>query len=272
MNLGEKLRLARQEAGISQRQLCGEVITRNMLSQIENGSANPSVATLQYLASRLSKPMSYFLEEDAVVSSNHQTIAAARAAFDRKDYESAEEALKAYRAPDSVYDREKELLSACIRLNLAEQALADGKQQYAKALLEKASAVTPAYMAEALTARGLLLRGQLEPQNLSAICEALPSMDAELLLRSRNALNCGNPMRAAQLLDAAEDQTTLQWNLLRGEIHETGGDYPAAIACFQKAEEAFPTECGRHLERCFREIGDFKMAYYYACKLRERTE
>ena len=70
MELGQKLRLARQEAGLSQRQLCGEVITRNMLSQIENGSAKPSMETLRYLAGRLGKSVSFFLEEDAVLSSN----------------------------------------------------------------------------------------------------------------------------------------------------------------------------------------------------------
>ena len=43
MELGEKLRQARMEAGLSQRQLCGDVITRNMLSQIENGAARPSM-------------------------------------------------------------------------------------------------------------------------------------------------------------------------------------------------------------------------------------
>ncbi len=69
MSLGEKLRLARQEAGLSQRALCGDAITRNMLSQIENGTAKPSMATLQYLAGRLQKPVSYFLGEAAAESS-----------------------------------------------------------------------------------------------------------------------------------------------------------------------------------------------------------
>ena len=71
MELGEKLRDARLEAGLSQRQLCGDVITRNMLSQIENGSARPSMPTLQYLASRLGKSVGYFLEEETV--SQNQT-------------------------------------------------------------------------------------------------------------------------------------------------------------------------------------------------------
>ena len=64
MELGEKLKQARLDAGLSQRQLCGDTITRNMLSQIENGTANPSVATLQVLANRLGKPITYFREEE----------------------------------------------------------------------------------------------------------------------------------------------------------------------------------------------------------------
>ncbi len=66
MELGEKLRLARLEAGLSQRALCGDEITRNMLSRIENGAARPSMKTLRFLAARLDKPVSYFLEEDTV--------------------------------------------------------------------------------------------------------------------------------------------------------------------------------------------------------------
>ena len=46
MELGEKIRQARLDAGMSQRQLCGDEITRNMLSLIENGSAKPSMKTL----------------------------------------------------------------------------------------------------------------------------------------------------------------------------------------------------------------------------------
>ena len=57
MCLGEKLRCARLEAGMTQRQLCGEMITRNMLSQIENGKATPSTKTLRYLAQMLGKPV-----------------------------------------------------------------------------------------------------------------------------------------------------------------------------------------------------------------------
>lgn len=53
MNLGEKIRLARQNAGMTQAQLAGDQITRNMLSQIENGLAMPSLPTALYIADRL---------------------------------------------------------------------------------------------------------------------------------------------------------------------------------------------------------------------------
>ena len=93
MELGEKLRLARLEAGLSQRALCGDEITRNMLSRIEHGAARPSMKTLGYLAARLGKPVSYFLEEDTVCSPNQEIMTAARQLFDGKDYAGAMRAL-----------------------------------------------------------------------------------------------------------------------------------------------------------------------------------
>lgn len=110
MELGEKLRLTRLEAGLSQRALCGDEITRNMLSRIENGAARPSMKTLGCLAARLGKPVSYFLEEDTVCSPNQEIMAAVRQLFDGKDYAGAMRALAQYRAPDEIYDRERQLL------------------------------------------------------------------------------------------------------------------------------------------------------------------
>ena len=121
MELGEKLRQARLEAGLSQRQLCGEEITRNMLSLIENGSAKPSMKTLQYLAGRLGKTVSYFLEETAVISPNQEVMDSARALYDSGSFAEAWKVLEKYRSPDPVYDREacqkpqSPPLPACVR-------------------------------------------------------------------------------------------------------------------------------------------------------------
>ena len=116
MELGEKLRLTRLEAGLSQRALCGDEITRNMLSRIENGAARPSMKTLGCLAARLGKPVSYFLGEDTVCSPNQEIMTAVRQLFDGKDYAGAMRALAQYRAPDEIYDRERQLLEILVRL------------------------------------------------------------------------------------------------------------------------------------------------------------
>ena len=63
MNIGNKIRALRIQRGLTQKQLAGELITRNMLSQIENGTALPSIGSLLYIAERLDVSPAYFFDE-----------------------------------------------------------------------------------------------------------------------------------------------------------------------------------------------------------------
>lgn len=121
MELGEKLRNARLEAGLSQRQLCGQAITRNMLSQIENGSARPSMSTLQYLAGQLGKPVSYFLQEETVLSPNPALLQQARQAYSQRQYDAVLALADQYQGPDPLFDEEWHYL-------LSLSGLAEGEQ------------------------------------------------------------------------------------------------------------------------------------------------
>jgi transcriptional regulator with XRE-family HTH domain len=264
MELGEKLKQARLEAGLSQRQLCGDVITRNMLSLIENGSAKPSMETLKILASRLGKSVSFFLEEDAVVSSNTALMETARKCYDSGDASGVLEALKDYRQPDPVYDREKGLLETLSLLRLAEQAIEERRYPYAEELLGRAEGET-AYCSGELQRRRLLLLGRLPGKQVS---ESLPSLDEELRFRAEEALTSGNIRRAASLLEAAEEQENPRWNLLRGRIFWEEKNYPEAARCLHLAEKEYPKETAPLLERCYREMEDYKRAYEYACRNR----
>ena len=85
MTIGQRILAARLEAGLSQRELAGETITRNMLSSIEHDAANPSLATLRYLAGRLGKTVSWLLGEDGPSE--------AIAAFEQGDYRRCREKL-----------------------------------------------------------------------------------------------------------------------------------------------------------------------------------
>lgn len=262
MNLGEKLRSARLEAGLSQRQLCGEEITRNMLSQIENGSAKPSMKTLQYLASRLGKNVSYFLEEDALLSPNQPVMALLRQQIDSGEFGQAAETQEQYRSPDPVFDREYALLSALILLSLAESAIREGRPIYARELLSKTD-LSGCWCREELERRKLLLLGEA---GMRGISPQLPSLDRELLLRASDAFENRDLSRAAQLLDAAEDRDSPRWNLLRGQIYLAQTQYREAAACLHKAEIVYPKETAFRLEHCYRELEDYKRAYEYACR------
>lgn len=64
MNIGQKIRELRLAKLMTQSELAGTFITRNMLSCIENGSAQPSLSTIQYIAGRLNVPAGFLLAEE----------------------------------------------------------------------------------------------------------------------------------------------------------------------------------------------------------------
>ena len=264
MELGEKLRTARLEAGMSQRQLGEGIVTRNMLSQIENGTARPSMKTLTSLAARLEKPVGYFLEEAAFASPNQTVMETLRRLFDSENYAEAALALEAYRSPDPVYDREKALLQNLIYLALGEQAAKQGREVYALELLNKME--QSPYCAEALNRQRLLILGSLRGQKVSHL---FPGLDEELLLRAGEALEEQNYNRAAALLDAAQEQESPRWLLLRGKAWAAAGCFRDAARCFHGAENQYPEEAAEYLELCYRELEDYRQAYNYARKRRK---
>lgn len=270
MDLGQKLRQARLEAGITQRQLCGEEITRNMLSQIENGAARPSMQTLRYLARQLGKPVSWFLEEDGAVSPNLQVILSARQSFRQEDWETCHQVLRSYREPDQLFDQEYRLLRQSVLLCLAEQAAREGKKPYALTLLAEAETVAENCLYDTQKHRRLLLKLQLQPEEGAAVMAQLPSLDEELLLRAEAAREAGDLNRSEALLNSMESRDTPRWAAAMGQVQFDRQEYAAAAKWFMEAEEAFPEETIPRLERCFEALGDYKLAYHYACKQRDK--
>jgi len=64
LTTGEKIKKLRTDKMMTQSQLVGTHITRNMLSRIESDEANPSLGTLTFLASRLGVPAGYLLADE----------------------------------------------------------------------------------------------------------------------------------------------------------------------------------------------------------------
>lgn len=88
MRIGEKIKKLRTAKLMTQSELAGTEITRNMLSRIENGVAKPSMETLYYIASRLNVSPGFLLAEgaDEEIYFKHNEIVGAKSAFVNGDF------------------------------------------------------------------------------------------------------------------------------------------------------------------------------------------
>ena len=258
MELGQRLKQARLEKGLSQKILCGDVITRNMLSQIESGKARPSMETLRYLSAQLEKPMGYFLEEEAVLSPNQQIMADARDAYRAGEYRKALTVLEGYR-PGDVFDHERRLVGNLCLLALGEQAIRENRMLYARELLKE---IEPGlYHLPGMDYEKAILL------NLAGETVEVPVDDRGLLERAAQAFARGDAVRCIALLEAVEERNA-SWYLLRGEVALEQNDHQNSAAYLLQAETELPQKAIPLLERCYQEMEDYKRAYEYACKRR----
>ena len=72
--VGQKIKEARLSKKMTQAEVVGTFITRNMLSQIESGTAMPSMKTLAYLSTVLDLPLSSLLNEETGTLEPPQTL------------------------------------------------------------------------------------------------------------------------------------------------------------------------------------------------------
>ena len=280
MDLGEKIRKARLEKGLTQRQLAGDRITRNMLSQIENGQASPSMKTLEYLAEKLDVGVGWLLAEE-----DGTKLYAARKKLREGDYMGAIHAAKAVGAAGE----EGHLLLATAAAGEARAAYASGDfarlREYAAMALQQNEKTT--YRSEGLEEEMLWL---------CASCSVLENRKDDALERfrkhydaagweARNHLLLARHHLRAQNLQAAEREiwtiTVLPeserppYLLLRGMLCLAQDKYGNAVSFLRQAEEqgkdnkVLLREVYGCLETCYKALEDYKLAYEYAAKLRE---
>lgn len=170
--LGQRIKEARLAKKMTQNEVVGTFITRNMLSQIESGSAVPSMKTLTYLAGVLGLPPAALLQEDTAEPAScgspedEALISSAPSDpfifFEAKKAYLAEDDARAYDLlasfpPDSPLADEAAALSAKTALRLAASLCAEG--DYEKAL-------EMAKNAEAAASKGMYASLELKSQAL----------------------------------------------------------------------------------------------------------
>lgn len=134
--IGEKIRALRIQKKMTQAELAGSFITRNMLSQIENGVAMPSVPTVLELAERLDVPASYFFS-DAGTLDDYRKIGALdkiKKLYAAKEYEKCLGKLREL----SIFDDETEMLYAWASLSCGIEKYRAGYLKSARSYFEEA--------------------------------------------------------------------------------------------------------------------------------------
>ena len=141
--LGKRIKEARIARKMTQSELVGDFITRNMLSRIESGNACPSVKTLEYLANRLELPpgslMNNISDEIIVADSkDSELLLICKKQFSEKSYSDATETAK--KLIDSDFADEGAAILARCFMSMAKTA-ADSENytqaaKYAKSAME----------------------------------------------------------------------------------------------------------------------------------------
>ncbi|MBQ3843340.1 MAG: helix-turn-helix domain-containing protein [Ruminiclostridium sp.] len=147
VELGKRIKEARLARKMTQADVVGDFITRNMLSQIESGTANPSVKTLTYLAKVLQLPVNYLLPDELETYDDSENAAIKdldalirmKSAFGRGDYALAAELALPYTESGSIIYDEACSVAAMSYLALAKAesdpkkgiGLAENAEKYA---------------------------------------------------------------------------------------------------------------------------------------------
>ena len=137
IHIGEKIKKLRKLRGMTQAELAGSLITRNMLSSIENGKANPSLDTLTHIAANLSVSVSYLVSDDEDVSfyEKNRLISQIYRAYGAKNYSACITLI------NSIGEKDNELyfILATSHLMLGKKNIAHGSLVKAKKNLDLAS-------------------------------------------------------------------------------------------------------------------------------------
>ena len=160
---GRKIKEARIAKKMTQSEVVGSFITRNMLSQIESGNATPSVKTLEYLAQTLDIPVSELIpsgEEESADQSmaEIQRLVRAKELFYESDFSGAIEVIGEENSWGVLSDEFCAVLARCY-LGMAEKMSED----------DTARAVEYARKAAELADRGMYANPSVKTESLKLL-------------------------------------------------------------------------------------------------------
>lgn len=163
---GRRIKEARIAKKMTQSEVAGTFITRNMLSQIESGTAAPSLKTLEYLTSVLDIPVSSLMpgdesDEAEPCCPDTELLINAKKMYEQGRYREAVDSLKTVNSASPLYDEFTAVRARCC-LRLAEQLADENSPKAAEYAKEAASLAEKGfYTNSGLKAEAVKLLGEI---------------------------------------------------------------------------------------------------------------
>ena len=265
---------------MTQAELAGTHITRNMLSCIENGAAQPSLSTILYIAGRLNVPAGFLLAEegDEIVYRKMNSFANIKRAYTAEDWRGCRSlCLSGCPEPD---DEISLLLAECDAGIAAEEfwhgRLRSSCRFFDEALGYAEKTVYPTEHIEAQARVYFRYMQRISPTLYSDVLDEEKQLNVQSVspfaayTASLEALDEGNDKPAEAFLETADSNSFFAHHI-RIALRMSDGQYKEARSALLEllnAEDPL-SEIGLYtvlcaLEICCREIEDYKGAYNYA--------
>lgn len=289
MTLGTKIRTLRKERSLTQSALCGDCITRNMLSQIENDLAVPSLSTLNYLAERLNIPIGYLLDDTQpyFVYRKMQSIEQIRSLYASGNWQGCINLCKQL----SDFDDELALILADCYLHQARTLLMERHLESARHLLDTCLLFSEKthYPHDAIDsdARGMLnmidqLLNAPDSANWQSIVYDgdLDKAEFYAFLSLMQLIDNGKHELAAQLFDSTKLQNSRYRKHIHARLAAAAYNFQRACSLLRELTEEDTADCPpfllykmyEDLENACKSISDYEGAYRAAIAKSHLTE
>lgn len=290
MTLGQRIKSLRKERSMTQSALCGTYMTRNMLSQIENDQASPSLATVCYIAEQLQIPVGYLLDKEITPLMYRKAglIELIRTAYAEGRWQDCIDHCKQL----SDFDDELALLLADCYLQEGLNAFHDGYLETAKHLLDTALRFTactryPKSSIEEQAHSLLKLIHEIGKNQIqdfpTPLCASVRHTDHEeecqynllltLLVRGKHEM-------ASQLFDTIRLTNPFYRKHINARLADAAYNYQRAVTLLQEiieeakesADALYIFRIYGELENCCKAMSDYEGAYKAAIAKAEIME
>ncbi len=278
-NIGEKIRAERLRADLTQSELAGDRITRNMLSMIENGEATPSLDTVVYIADRLGVPAGIFFaenESDEALFTKADAVSKARALFAEGRFEDCADVCRPVPYDDELSLILAESLFKCAESDMDRFMLKSASDHIkeARAASKRCGYTTDDFIGtlDAYAAFISFASDRIDTETVSHLAKVPSRIPAGtfIFLTALSYIDKGNVEEAEGLVSSLPYLSPDQMKYMRAKFFATEFKFSKALDILLPLHESSSLGfIGKYrvvadIESCYENKRDFESAYKYS--------